>query len=253
MVDMAITLWLQNTWLYDIFYNALIFFSHIGPAGSIGIAVIILTIIVRVILAPFSYKAIIHQVIQKKLEPARKKIQQDYKDDKKLQAEKMMELMRENKTNPFSSCLLTLVQIPIILVLYTVFLTGLTIQPDILYSFVPIPETINLNFLGLNLGERSILLGILTGIVQYFQIKFSPVMQENKSAVVKPEDQDSQALMMQSMQKSMKFTIPVMVAIFASLPSIPSAVALYWLTTNLFTIGQELYITRKLAREEKSV
>ena len=246
---MGITLWLQGTWLYEVFYNALIFLSHIGTAGSIGIAVIALTIIVRVLLAPFSYKAIMHQVIQKKLEPARNKIQQEYKDDKQLQAQKMMELMKEHKTNPFSSCLLTLVQIPIILVLYTVFLTGLSLQPDILYSFVPVPDMLNLNFLGLDLGEKSILLGILTGFAQFIQVRLSPVMQQTKGQDVEQPEPGTQAAMAQSMQKSMKFTLPIMIAVFASI--VPAAVALYWFTTNVFTIGQELFIRRKLAREEE--
>lgn len=244
--------WLQNTWLYEAFYNALIFLSHIGPAGSIGIAVIALTLIVRIVLAPFSYKAIMHQVIQKKLEPKRKQIQKEYKDDKKLQAQKMMDLMKEHKTNPFSSCLLTLVQIPIILVLYNVFLTGLSIQPDILYSFVPVPDALNLSFLGLNLGSKSILLGVLTGIAQYIQIRFSPVMQDNKNESEKNDtNEDPQAAMMQSMQKSMKFTLPVMITVFASI--VPAAVALYWLTTNLFTIGQEVFIRKKLADQDKII
>ncbi len=246
---MGITIWLQGTWLYEVFYNALIFLSHIGTAGSIGIAVIALTIIVRVLLAPFSYKAIMHQVIQKKLEPKRRQIQEEYKDDKQLQAKKMMELMKEHNTNPFSSCLLTLIQIPIILVLYTVFLTGLTIQPDILYSFISIPDALNLNFLGLDLGVKSILLGLLTGVAQFIQVRLSPVMQESpKEDGVEEKEKDSQAMMMQSMQKSMKFTLPVMIAIFASI--VPAAVALYWLTTNLFTIGQELFIRRKLDQSD---
>lgn len=249
---MGITLWLQGTWLYEVFYNALIFLSHIGTAGSIGIAVIALTIIVRILLAPFSYKAIIHQVIQKQLEPKRKQIQEEYKDDKQLQAQKMMELMREHKTNPFSSCLLTLVQIPIILVLYTVFLTGLTLQPDIIYSFISIPDALNLNFLGLDLGQKSILLGVLTGFAQYIQVRLSPVMQESpKSDNTPAAGQDTQAMMMQSMQKSMKFTLPIMIAVFASI--VPAAVALYWVTTNIFTIGQELFIRRKLARDPEIV
>jgi len=246
---MGITLWLQGTWLYEVFYNALIFLSHIGTAGSIGIAVIALTIIVRILLAPFSYKAIMHQVIQKKLEPKRKQIQEEYKDDKKLQAQKMMDLMKEHKTNPFSSCLLTLVQIPIILVLYTVFLTGLSIQPDILYSFVSVPEALNLNFLGLDLGERSILLGLLTGIAQFIQVRLSPVMQQSKEKDGEEVEPGTQAAMAQSMQKSMKFMLPIMIAIFATI--VPAAVALYWLTTNIFTIGQELFIRRKLDRAEE--
>lgn len=249
---MDITLWLQGTWLYEVLYNALIFFSHIGPAGSIGVAVIVLTIVVRLVLAPFSYKAIIHQVIQKKLEPERKRIQELYKDDKQLQAQKIMELMRQHKTNPFSSCILTLVQIPIIFALYAVFLTGLSIQPDLLYGFIQAPESLNPMFLGFDLGAKSILLGIITGLVQLVQMKFSPVMQDYTPAgVAKVGEEDKQALMMNSMQKSMKFTLPIMIAVFASI--VPAAVAIYWITSNAFTIGQELIIKRKLAGEAEIV
>jgi len=251
---MNITLWLQGTWLYEILYNALIALSHIGPAGSIGIAVIALTIIVRIILAPFSYKAIVHQVIQKKLEPERKRLQELYKDNKQEQAKKIMELMRENKTNPFSSCILTLIQIPIIFALYAVFLTGLSIQPDILYSFVQAPAVLNLHFLGMDLGAKSIVLGLITGLVQFLQVKFSPVMQDytpKNGVATQEENQDTQGQIMQSMQKSMRFTLPIMITIFAIM--VPAAVALYWVTSNVFTIGQELLVKRRLARDEKIV
>lgn len=245
---MALTLWIQTTWLYQVFYNALIGFSHLLPGGKIWISIIVMTVVVRILLLPFSYKAIVHQIIQKRIEPERKRIQEEYKDNKTLQAEKMLELMKANKTNPFSSCLLTLVQIPLIFVLYTVFLTGLTINPDLLYSFVGAPESLHLGFLGFDLGAKSIVFGLVTGIVQYIQIKLSPVM---KDSGVQQNSDDPQALMLNSMQKTMKFSLPIMIAVFASV--VPAAVALYWTVSNLFTIGQEMYIQRKLDKGEEIV
>ena len=102
-------------------YNALVFLLSIIPGGHVAVAVILLTILVKIILLPLSKKMFLSQIAQRKIQPLLKKIQEEYKDNRQLLGIKMLELYRENKLNPFSSILLLLIQIPIVFALYFVF------------------------------------------------------------------------------------------------------------------------------------
>src|SRR5580704_10130713 len=105
-----------HTIFYIPLYNALIWLTT-GLGGSIGLAVIALTLVVKIILSPLSYSSIKSQIEQKKLQPLMDDIKKKY-PDKKEQSEKMMELYKEHKTNPFAGCLLLLLQLPVIIALY---------------------------------------------------------------------------------------------------------------------------------------
>jgi YidC/Oxa1 family membrane protein insertase len=245
--------WLEGTIIYDFFYNALMFLTAHMPALSIGLAVIVLTILVKLILSPLSYKSIINQVQQKKLQPKIKAVQAKYKDNKELQAQKVMEIYKEHKTNPLAGCFLLLIQIPIIISLYAVFVSGLSIQPDLLYNFVPVPADINTQFMGVNLAGQSLIFAIITGLSQLVQVLLSPAMKsytdDKKDTEVAEQETDTQGKMAEQIQKSMRFTLPIMIGVFAYL--VPAAVALYWIVNNVFTVVQELVISRKLAYAQK--
>jgi len=237
-----------NTIFYQPLYNALIFLVDILPGGSLALAIIVLTIIVKLILAPLSLRALRNQLTQKRLQPYVSKIRARY-SDKQEQAAKLMEFYKLNKTNPFSGCLLVLLQLPIILALYTTFLRGVEADPDLLYSFVTMPANLGVEYLGgfINLQETSIALAIATGLVQLVQVRFSPTFQgqdSNTKALRDAKDQDEmQAILMQKVQRGMRYFVPVMITIFATL--VPAAVALYWMTSNLFTIVQEIIVTHR--------
>jgi YidC/Oxa1 family membrane protein insertase len=206
-------------------------------------AVIILTAIVKLILFPISQKSIKTQVKMKDLEPELAKIKENYKDKREEQALKTMALYKERGINPFASILLLFIQIPIILGLYLVFVNGGLPNIDMahIYSFVPIPTDIDMNFLGLiDMSKKSLILAILAGISQYFQALVMPVPQRKKEGSA-PSFQDDFA---RSMSMQMKYVFPVMIFFFAW--SISGVIALYWTVSNLFTIGQELYVRKKL-------
>jgi YidC/Oxa1 family membrane protein insertase len=243
-------MWLQNlildSFLYKLFYNILIGFAQLFPVLSIGLGVILLTILVKTILIPLTYRSIKNQIQQKKIQPILSEIKEKYPDDQKKQSEEIMKVYKDHKTNPFSGCILVLIQIVIIIPLYYVFL-NLEVQPEVLYKFIHAPEVLNPMFLGINLAGKSLVLALLAGVSQFVQLYFSPAMQDTEKDTQKKE-LSTQAEMMQSMQKSMKYSMPVMIAIFAYL--VPAAVALYWIVSNLFTIGQELVIRKRLETEE---
>ncbi|MEI6581095.1 MAG: YidC/Oxa1 family membrane protein insertase [bacterium] len=230
-----------NIWdivLYKPLLNALAFLVSVVPWGDVGLAVIILTLFVKTILFPLSQRSIESQAKMNSLAPELKKIK-DSGASKEEQAKQTFELYKKHKTNPFSGCLLVLVQIPIIFALYYVFYKGLNFDSNNLYSFVRVPENINMNFLGLlDLGGKSIFLAVLAGISQFFQAYFMP-----KPAAGTAEKGSFQENFTKSMQTQMKYVFPFIVAFIAY--SVSGAIALYWIVSNMFAIGQQLYAKKK--------
>lgn len=239
---------IMNGFLYQLFYNALIGFTNIFPGGMIGIGVIVLTLFVKTLLIPLTYRSIKSQIQQKKLQPLLAEIRKKYKDDKQKQSEEILKLYKEHKTNPFAGCFLIIIQIFIIVPLYYVFLR-LDIYPEILYGFISAPDALNEMFLGVNLAEQSVYFALAAGVSQFIQLRLSPAMQEDKNVKV-TTDASPQEEMMKGMQKSMKFTMPIMITVIAYI--VPAAVALYWVVSNIFTIGQEISIRKRLARKEEN-
>lgn len=236
---------ISNIWhifFYDPLYNGLIYLISIVPFFDVGIAIIILTIFVKLVLFPISKKAVRTQMIIKRLEPELNEIKKKFKKDKKQQGQKVMELYKKNNVNPFSGILIVLLQIPIILGLYWVFFRGglPEINTDLLYSFISLPQEVNMNFLGLvNISEKNIIIALFAGITQYFQIKLT--LPQLKKKTSNPTFKDD---LKRSMHLQMRYVMPIMVFVFAYI--ISAAIALYWLTSNLFAIGQELFIRRKI-------
>lgn len=231
-----------NTFIYEPLYNGLIFLMDILPFADAGVAVILFTVVVKLVLFPLSKKAVETQLKMKQLEGEMTAIKERHKDNKEEQARAILAFYKEKNINPFSSILLIFLQIPIILGLYFVFYKGglPAVNTEILYPFVDVP-TVNMEFAGLiNIAEKSLLLAFLAGITQYFQIRFSmpPPKPRGNGPASFQED------LARSMHFQMRYIMPFIVAIIAY--TISGAVALYWTTSNLFAIGQELYLRRKL-------
>jgi len=231
---------------YQPLYNGLIYLMDVLPFFDAGVIVILFTIIVKLIMFPLSIKATRAQIEMKEIEKDLKMIKKQY-PDKKDQTQKTIELYKEKNINPFAGFFVLLLQLPIIIALYQIFLkSGLpVINVELLYSFVSAPLSINMSFLGLiNIAEKSIFLALLAGISTYFQIAYAtPPVDPNVDPNDKPTMQED---MMKMMQKQMKYGFPVLV-IFISW-SVSAAVSIYWITSNLFTIAQELYIRKHIRK-----
>ncbi len=214
------------------------------PWIDAGIAVIIFTIIVRFILFPLSRKAIVTQVMMKRIEPEINKIKSSMANDRQGQALKMMALYKEKGVSPFSSFFVLLLQLPIIFALYSIFFqSGLPeVNTDILYSFINTP-IVDMNFLGIiDIGAKSIILALIAAVAQYLQLHYSVSASQTISS---SGSGNSQADMAQNMMKNMKYIFPVMVFFISY--KISAVVALYWTVSSLFTLAQELYVRKKLA------
>jgi|TARA_Y100000310_G_scaffold122869_2_gene121611 YidC/Oxa1 family membrane protein insertase len=238
---------LFNTLIFDPLYNGLIFLVSVVPFADVGIAVILLTILVRIILFPLSLKATRTQMLVRGLEPELTKIKEKYKKDKQEQAKQTMALYKEKKINPFSSFLFIFIQIPIILGLYWVFFRGglPEVNVDILYSFISTPELINMEFLGLvDVSERNIILALLAGITQFFQAKLSlpPLKKRSQNPSLKDD-------LARSFHMQMRYILPIIVVVIAY--TISAAIAIYWTTSNLFSIGQEIFVRHQMKKEKE--
>lgn len=237
--------YLYNTYLYYPLYNALIYIIGAIPNHDIGIAVVILTLVVKLILFPLSKKSVITQIKMKQLDPELKALQKQYKGNRQELSQQLMIFYKKNGLNPFSGLFLIILQIPVILALYQVFYSkDLHEGASFLYSFVTFPASINSLFLGIfDLTiAHSITLALLVGISQFIQALL----------VIPPHNKDTHDAtdmgqnIAKSMNTQMKYVMPVFVAIIAY--SLPSVVSIYWITSNLFAIAQELYFRKTVRR-----
>ncbi len=235
------------TALYNPIYNLLVYLIEIIPGGDVGIAVILLTIIVKLVLFPVSLGAVKTQMKMRLVEPELKKIQETYKDKKEELALKTFEIYRKNKINPFSSIIILLIQIPVIFALYFAILKGLPIiKTNILYSFIPAPDNVNMNFLGLiDVSKNKVfLLAFFAGLTQFFQAKFAMPAFKKPETKTDPKEISFKDGMMKCMHVQVRYILPIL-TFFISY-SLTSVIAIYWTISNLFAIGQEFYIRKKV-------
>jgi YidC/Oxa1 family membrane protein insertase len=232
---------ISNIWnalLYQPLLNALAFLVSIIPGGDVGVAVVVLTIIVKVVLFPLSQKSIESQAEMNILTPELNKIKESGVS-KEEQARLTFDLYKKHNTNPFSGCLLVLIQIPIIFALYYVFFKGINFQNGVLYSFIHVPTHMNMIFLGiLDISKKSLVLAVLAGVSQYLQAYYMP-----KPALSSSAGNSFQDSFTKSMNTQMKYIFPFIVTFIAY--SISGAIALYWITSNLFMVGQQIYVKRE--------
>jgi YidC/Oxa1 family membrane protein insertase len=224
--------------LYQPLLNLLILFYIYLPGHDFGVAIIALTVVIRLALWPLMSQSIRSQKILSEIQPKIQELQKKYKDEKERQVKEIMALYKEAKINPFGSFLPLLIQFPILIALYQVFWRGF--QPGSmsnLYSFVPNPGTIDPNFLGLiNLAEASIALAFIAGITQFIQTKM--MIPAKKSG----GDQKSLSQVSDRMQNQMLYIIPVFTVFI--LWKLPAAIGLNWIVTSLFYIIQQYFILK---------
>lgn len=240
--------------VFDPIYNLLIFILNHVRDGDVGIAIIVITIVIKVILFPLSLRVAKTQYEVRLLEPEIAGLKEKHNGDREKIAKETMAIYKREGTNPFSSFFLTLIQVPILLALYfSVSRGGGVPFPDInvalLYSFVPVPDTVNMVFLGLvDIAAKSWPLALLAGLAQFFQTHLSlpPLPNKEKTDTnAAPSFKDDFA---RSMQIQMRYVMPLIIAYFAY--AFSATVALYLFLSALAGIGQELIVRRHVAKYE---
>ncbi len=220
--------------LYVPLFNALIFISNFIPKHDLGVSIIILTVIIRFLFFPLSIKAQRSQRALNAINPHILAIKEKHKHDQAAQGAAMMQLYKENNINPIAGCLPLLIQLPILIALYQVFIAGLNPQSfSMLYSFVHNPGTINPLFLGfIGIGAKNIFLALLAGALQFIQAKQS--MAYMKAGGSNPQ--------MSALNTQMLYFFPIMIVVIGW--NLQAGLILYWITTTLFSIGEQFYLRR---------
>jgi YidC/Oxa1 family membrane protein insertase len=224
-----------------------IFGTNSGAAW--GLAIVGLVILIRIILIPLFVKQIKSQRALQALQPQMKAIQNKFKDDRQKQSEELMKLYRDHKTNPFASCLPILAQAPIFFALFRV-LNGigqdrgfgvLKGRPDLVDSAAeatifgaPIAAT----FLGSTTAQVKIVtLILIAGMSATTFITQRQLMMKGMPAA------SLQNNPMVQQQKILMYVFPVIFAVTGV--NFPVGVLIYWMTTNFWTMGQQMYVIRR--------
>jgi len=239
-----------TTILIQPIYNVFVYLIDFFPGHSAGLAIITLTVFLRLVFYPIFAQGMRTQYAMKRIEGQMEEIKIKYKGDAALRGKKTMELLKVNNIRPFFSFLALLIQLPVFIALYFVFLReGFpAVALDLLYSFTPVPETIATVFLGLLdlTAKHNIILSIIVGAAQFAQSYVSQ-MSITIPANIPPE----RAQMMNMQRKMMIYFIPLlMMSVTYTLPGAPG---LYILTNALASLVQELIVRRRFLHESLPV
>ena len=231
--------------VYQPLYNVLIFLYNVIPGKDFGISIILITILLRTILIPLYKKQIESQKKLQELQPKIKALQEKTKNDKEQQTKQLMELYKENKTNPFSGCLPLIVQLVFLIAIYRVLITisnsGLTADPAQLYSFVDTPTKINQLFISIiDLTKPSIIIAAMAAIAQYFQTK---MLMSQQGAPAQATNDSDKLDIAQMMNKQMLYLGPFL-TLFIGV-KFPAGLSLYWLAGTLFMLVQQMMMQKK--------
>lgn len=230
---------IYNEVLYRPLFNAMVYLQGIIPGGDLGLTIIVLTITIRALFSPLSLKTIKSQQSLKELAPKMEEIKQKFKDDKTAQSAAIMKLYKDNNVNPLAGCLPLLIQIPILIALYQVFIKGITPESlTQLYGFISVPEVIHQNFLGLfDITQRSRLLTLFTGGMQFIQSRQSMALQADGGSTPAGGKE------MAALSRQMLYFFPIMIIIIGW--NLPAGLILYWATTTVFSMGEQYWIKKK--------
>ncbi|KKP36550.1 MAG: hypothetical protein UR28_C0042G0020 [Candidatus Peregrinibacteria bacterium GW2011_GWF2_33_10] len=237
--------------VYRPIYNSLVVLAYYLPNQSVGLAIIILTIIIRTILLLPTNKAMKSQKALQEVQPRLKAIQEKYKGNQAKIAEETVKIWKEYKINPMGSCLPLLLQAPIMIGVFYAVQSGFTFNHEyLIYDFLTHIDILKLktNFLGiLELTERNrFWLPLIVGILQFVQVKLTTIKNNKQNLPVKKENKVKDFDMqdnMQVMQKSMLYVLPIMIAFFSA--SFPAGIALYWACSTAYGIVQQIFINKK--------
>jgi len=223
------------SFLGKIFASIITFFY--GFTHNYGVAIILMTILIRVILYPLMQKQMVSMREMQKIQPLMKELQEKYKNDKERLNRELMDLYREYKINPMSGCLPLLIQMPILILLFQVLRTfNYSGDPGFLWlkdlslpdQLVKLPGSgiFGIQYLGI--------MPFLIGITMFIQQKMtSPAGPKSKEGGTAEQTQNLMNIMMPLLIAFMSFTLP-------------SGLTLYWLTSTMLGIGQQYLINKKI-------
>ncbi len=271
-----------NSLIVQPIFNILVLIYSVVPYADFGIALIIFTVLVRFLMYPLVKKQLHQSRAMQKMQPELKRIQAEYKDDRQAQGVAMMELYKKHNISPWRSIVILIIQIPIFLALFTViqifaqhrdqigqwtygFLKGL----PAIHSLIQSPNNFNHTAFGfIDLTKTSVTAGqiywplmiiaVIGAVTQYFMSRqimpktaatkrtFRQIMEDAASG-----KQQNQSDVNQVVSSNMMKFMPIMM--FFIMISLPGALALYYVISNLVAVGQQWYILREDEEEMEEI
>lgn len=229
-----------RTFVTKPFLNFLIFAASFLPGHNLGIAIILLTLLVKLILYFPSQHAMEGQRKMQLIQPRIQELQKRFKDDPKKLHEETLKIWRQEGVNPFQSCLPIVLQLPILIGLLYVIRDGsnLALSREFIYPFYQhLSWNFSTYFLGLELTRPSWIFAPILVLLQFYQMRLT--FQAAKKKQTAPAD-PSQKMQQQMMQ----YTMPLLIGFFAF--QFPGAVSLYWAVSTVFAVGQQIVANRKV-------
>lgn len=241
-----------RTFITAPFLNFLIFIASVTPGHNLGIAILVLTLVVKLLLFIPTQHSLEGQKKMQMLQPKIEELRKKYGEDKTKLQEETMKLWKEHKINPFSSCLPLVIQFPILIGLFYVIRDGsnLALSRHLIYPFYQdLSWHFGTGFLWLDLLKPDVyVMPFLLVFLQFLQMKLSFAIQKRKKKSAedpgKKDEKTASPDMLQ--QRMMTYVLPLMIGVFAF--QFPSAVALYWGISTLFGIGQQMIVNREHLR-----
>lgn len=235
-----------NSFFLKPIYNIVVFFLDVIPGHDIGIAIILTTILVKLILLKPNINSQKSNYLMREAQAEIDGLKNKYKSDNKKIAEETMLLYKEKKIKPFSSILVLIIQIPVFFALYYVFRDGVSLKTNLLYSFNHFPEYVkSLAFGFLDLSKKHWLVGVFTAITMFIFSKRQADTFKKISGKSKPANPNSfQASFAKNLQTQMVYFLPIISGISAAV--LPSVIGVYWIANNILNILQDIYIQKKL-------
>lgn len=228
--------------LYQPLFNLFVGLYNILPGHDVGLVIVVVTVLLRLAVYPLTASSIKAQRSLQELQPKLEALKKQYAGDQQKIAQATMELYKNNKVNPFASCLPLLIQLPILIALYWVMQDGLasTNLSQSLYSFVKNPGMINPVSIGFfNLSKPNAVLAVLAGVAQYLQAKTMNRQNPPKEAGEGGKDENMMAIM----NKQMLYMMPAMTVLIGF--SLPAGLTLYWFWSTILMAGQQYYMSIK--------
>ena len=241
-------------------FNTLVLFIKGLPNHSLGWAIVMLTIAVRILLFIPNQKAMKSQREMQKLQPKLQEMKKQYKDNPQVMAMKTMEMYKTHKVNPMASMGPILLQFPILIGTYLIVQQGVSPhQNHLLYSAnqgLDLSIVENLFFwMDLTQIDSLYILPVLVAGVQFLTMKLSfakakdnTPKKETKSVKKKDTDMPDMADMAQQMQKTMVWMMPIMIGVFTAM--FPAGVGVYWFTSTLLGAVQQKLVNWSLDRPQ---
>ena len=232
-----------TTFIVQPLYNLLVALYNI-LGSDLGIAIIALTVLIRIVLYPLAQAALRSQVAMQELQPRLKELQVKHEGDREGLARATMALYRESKVNPLSSCLPVLIQLPFLIGIYWALQAAVNGQSfELLYPFVRHPGTLRaLAFGFLPIGKPSIALAVIAGAAQWWVTRMLLAKRPPAAIAAKGgKDED----MMAMMNKQMTIMMPIMTVVIGV--SLPAGLTLYWFVTTVLQGVQQRFLLRKRA------